>query len=274
MSMMEAINILHETGGLYVFAFAIGASVGSFLNVVIHRWPREESLVRPGSHCPHCRHPIPWFLNLPVVSYLFLRGKCRWCGGGISAQYVLIEIAGGLWGVFCLYRFGVTVPSLFCFVIGSGLLAAGVIDALHRLLPDAITLGLIPLGAALALFPEAWAPAWPVSFLESVIGALLGGGLLWAVMFGFKRLTGREGMGLGDVKLLAGLGAWLGYPALPPMLLFASVSGLLFWIVLAVLNKADRGYEVPFGTFLAGASLMVVMLWNQLEDLYMIVHWF
>jgi leader peptidase (prepilin peptidase)/N-methyltransferase len=266
-------ELLYANGVLYVFAFAAGTLVGSFLNVVIYRWPRELSIVRPGSHCPACGRPIPWYWNVPLLSWVLLLGRCRWCRAPISARYVLVEILGGAWAALCLWRFGPTLPGLAAFAFGSALLAGSVIDLQFRLLPDAITVGMIPLGIGAALLPSSWMPGWSVSGLEAGAGAALGGGVFLLVLLLFKFATGREGMGQGDVKLMAGLGAVLGYAAIPAVIFIASAAGIAAWMLLALLKRADRDYPVPFGPFLSAGALAVLLTRPWLEKHWIIIHW-
>lgn len=267
------LDLLHQRGILYFFAFAFGAAVGSFLNVVIYRWPRELSIVRPRSHCPGCGRLIPWYWNIPVLSWLLLRGRCRWCGVKISPQYLAVELLGAGIAMLSLWRYGPHAPALVAFVFGAALLCGSVIDLHTRLLPDVITLGLIPLGLAAAYLPRVWMPGWPVSGTEAIAGALIGGGLFWGVILFFKLLTGREGMGMGDVKLMAGLGAVLGYPAIPAVIFIASGAGIAAWMLLAFLKLADRDYPVPFGPFLSAGALIVMFSRPWLEKHWIIIHW-
>jgi len=269
----EGIQILYDNGVLYAFALAIGASTGSFLNVIIHRWPLGESLVRPGSRCPSCKRPIPWQWNIPVVSWLLLRGRCRWCGARISVRYPLVEAGTGLWAVLMLWKFGPGASAVLYFIFGAGLIAGSVVDLQHMLLPDFITLGLIPVGVGASLLPGRWAPAWPVGPWESLSGAGLGAGLFLLVLVFFKLMTGKEGMGLGDVKLMGAIGAFLGYQAMPAVILIASPAGIAAWAVLARLEMADRDKPVPFGPFLSLGALVVVLAREILEDNWIIIEW-
>ena len=150
--------------------------------------------------------------------------------------------------------------------MGAALLGGSVIDIRHRLLPDSVTLGLIPLGIAMAALPDNWAPGWQVSLFHSLYGIGLGGGLFLVVLLVFKRLTGKEGMGWGDVKLMAGLGAMVGYMAVPILVILASIAGILSWLVLAVFRIADRDYQVPFGPFLSIGAVVVLLSWQWIDE--------
>lgn len=255
------------------FVFILGLLVGSFLNVVIYRLPKmmerawqaearaileqpEQpegtpfNLVVPRSACPHCGHQIRWYENIPLVSWLVLRGKCSQCGKGISARYPLVELAAGLLGLMAALHFGygawLVAVMLACWV----LLALAMIDFDTTLLPDSLTYPLL-WGGLLA----AWASVSPVSLHDAVIGAAAGYLALWSVYWAFKLLTGKEGMGYGDFKLFAALGAWFGWTALIPMILMASVIGAVVGIAMKVFSQLREGGYVPFGPFLALAGL-------------------
>ncbi len=269
---MEGLKLFHESGLSYVFAFIGGACIGSFLNVVIHRWPLGESLMKPGSHCPCCGTPIPWYWNLPILSWLILGGRCRWCGARISVRYLVVELLGGIWAVLCLLRFDPSLSALACFVFGAALIAGSAIDLYHRLLPDTITLGLVPLGIAMSLLPPSWAPGWEVRWYESLAGMGTGAGLFLFVLLTFKLVTGKEGMGMGDVKLMAGLGSFMGFIKLPMVILIAGMSGVLCWVVLYLSGRANRDFRVPFGPFLSAGAMLVIMLWPFLEKRLLMDH--
>jgi len=271
---MEGILILHEKGILYIFAFLMGACIGSFLNVVIYRWPEEQSIVSPGSHCPFCDTPIPWYWNIPVFSWILLRGKCRWCSHTISIQYMLVEVIVGVWAIFCLYKFGPTLETAVYFSFGAALFCGSVIDIHTRLLPDFITLGFIPVGLLLGfLYHPQYMDHWSVTGWASLIGIAVGAGLFWGVNVLFKLAAGKEGMGMGDVKLMGGIGAMVGYSALPAVILLASVGGILTWLVLWIFKLADKDYPVPFGPFLSFGALFVIFVREWLVKYMIIIDW-
>jgi leader peptidase (prepilin peptidase)/N-methyltransferase len=190
---------------LLLLAFAAGASVGSFLNVCIHRIPEDESVVRPGSRCPRCRVPIAWYDNVPIVSWVVLRGRCRSCEAPIATRYPLVEAAAGALAVVALWRLGVTAPALLAFAFTAALLLITFIDFDHFFIPDEVSLPGILIGLAATLLPGG------ISVVDSLVGTVLGGGVLWLLAWGYERSTGVEGMGFGDVKLLAMIGAFLGW---------------------------------------------------------------
>jgi leader peptidase (prepilin peptidase) / N-methyltransferase len=230
-------------------AATFGAVVGSFLNVVIHRLPRGESISFPPSHCPHCDSRIrPWD-NIPVISFLLLGGRCRTCAEPISLRYPVVEasmagLAAGAW-----LRFGPSTEFGIYFIFLAGLLAVTFIDIDHKIIPDSLSIGGVLLGLAAS-------PWTGVGWKSSFAGALLGGGLLLGVALGYYALTRREGMGLGDAKLLAAIGAFLGWPAVLFTVFVSSVVGSVVGITMAALQHSGLRVEVPYGPFLAlGATL-------------------
>ena len=259
---------------LYAVALLVGLIVGSFLNVCIHRLPREESIVWPGSRCPHCAAPIAWYDNVPLLSWILLRARCRRCGGSISARYLLVELATGLLAVLALARFGPTPWALVAFAFAAALLLVSLVDLDHLIIPDVVSLP----GILVGLAASAWVPGG-VGLWDAIAGVWLGGGFLWLVAATYERATGVEGLGLGDAKLLAMVGAFLGWQAIPAVLIIASVAGT--FAGLAVLfrhdgrhaarrvhrmlgpaavavhwRRAARRTAIPFGPFLAlGAAV-------------------
>lgn len=255
----------------------LGLLIGSFLNVVVYRLPKmmerqwaaecaelagktpaeQEpfNLMVPRSRCPHCGHPIGWHENIPVVSYLFLGGKCSVCKASISARYPVVEaVTGGLF-FYCAWMYGVGPTGLVWCVFSAVLLALALIDWDTTLLPDDLTLPLLWLGLIAA------AMRWtPVSLNSSLWGAVAGYMSLWSVYWGFKLVTGKEGMGFGDFKLFAALGAWFGWQTLIPIILMASVIGAVVGIGMKFTSGLREGGYVPFGPFLAGAGFTALVL--------------
>jgi leader peptidase (prepilin peptidase)/N-methyltransferase len=245
-------------------AAAYGLVFGSFLNVVVHRLPRGMSLVRPGSHCPACGAPIRWFDNVPVLSFLLLRGRCRACGAPISFRYPLVELASGCLAAAVVARFGLTSQGVEAMLLVMLLLPLGFIDLEHHLLPDVLTLPGIVLGLAGSLVGGLAAP------LDAVIGAVVGAAVPYAVIVVYRRLRGVEGMGLGDVKLLAMIGAFLGWRGVLLTLGLAATAGALLGLALIGLGKGRRDTELPFGTFLAGAAAVVLFAG---QPLFLVLGW-
>jgi leader peptidase (prepilin peptidase)/N-methyltransferase len=230
---------------LFVVVFIFGALMGSFLNVCIHRLPIGESVVFPASHCPHCQQAIQPYDNVPILSFLFLRGRCRGCGAAISARYPVVETLTGLAAVAVVCAAGLTAHALLAFAFVCALIVITFVDVDYQIIPDAISLPGIGVGFAAALVLGQ--PSWTAS----LAGILLGGGLLWGVAQGYHWLTGREGMGGGDIKLLAMIGAFLGWQAVPVTLMIASLAGTAVGVALMVLQRRDGRTAIPFGPFLA-----------------------
>ena len=272
------LNGLHPAV-LVGFALLLGAVVGSFLNVVILRLPAQmfydwrcqcrelldiedketapPGLVFPSSHCPQCKTSIAWYDNIPILSWLLLRARCRHCGVAISWRYPLFELATALLSAAVIWHFGITLEGLAALVLTWVLVAATGIDFDHHLLPDQITLPLLWLGLALNLGFGLFA-----SLEDAVIGAIAGYGVLWAIFHLFRLLTGKEGMGFGDFKLLAALGAWLGWQALPLIVLLASIVGAVAGLTLMVALRRGREIPIAFGPYLAIAG-WIALLWGD-----------
>ncbi len=260
-----------------VTALVVGLCVGSFLNVVIHRLPKimerewqEEcaalrgetapeaeplSLARPRSRCPGCGHQISAAENIPVLSWLLLRGRCSACKARISARYPLVELTAGLTAAFSAWHFGPGLAALGAMIFVWVILAAILIDADTQLLPDAMTLPLLWLGLLLNLATTY------TDLRAAVIGAAAGYLVLWSVYWLFKLATGKEGMGFGDFKLLAAIGAWLGWSALPVVILLSSVVGSIVGISLIVFARHGREVPIPFGPYLGTAGI-IALFWG------------
>jgi leader peptidase (prepilin peptidase)/N-methyltransferase len=248
---------------LYVLIFAFGAVVGSFLNVCIHRLPGDESVVFPASHCPHCRVPIRPYDNIPLLSYVVLRGRCRSCAESISSRYPVVELLGGIAAVAAVAALGLSAHALLAFAFLCALVVITFIDFDHQIIPDAISLPGIGVGFAAALVLGD--PRWSAS----LAGILLGGGLLWGVAEGYHWLTGREGMGGGDIKLLAMIGAFLGWQAVPVTLMIASLFGTAVGVTLMIAQRRDSRTAIPFGPFLAVGATCALFWGDALVAWYL-----
>ena len=291
---------------LFVFAFSL--LVGSFLNVVIYRFPvmmerdwrsqcldfiknmkewiepsktplNDESLKAlessispssdkftisvPRSACRHCQHKIAWYENIPVVSYLVLRGKCSGCKAGISLRYPIIELLTGLLAVYAAHRFGVTGQTIAVLIFTYVLIALTMIDFDHKLLPDDFTLPILWLGLIVNI------DGMFCSLEDAVIGAAAGYLSLWSVFHLFKLLTGKEGMGYGDFKLLAALGAWLGWQLIPTMILLSSLVGAVVGISMILIRGHDKNIPIPFGPYIAAAGLIALYFGADLNTWYL-----
>jgi leader peptidase (prepilin peptidase)/N-methyltransferase len=237
---------------LDAYVGVLGLVVGSYLNVVIHRLPREESTVLPRSRCPRCGAVIRARDNLPLLSFLLLRGRCRVCRGSISWRYPLVEAATGILFVACLERFGLHWHALVAAAFGSTMIALAAIDLEHYLLPDLITLPGLGVGLLLSLTGE-----W-IGWREALLGAALGGGGLWVLSQLWLLLRNQEGIGFGDVKMMAMVGAFLGWQGVVVTVLLASLTGALVGLTLIALGRLELGSKLPFGVFLGAGGLVAL----------------
>ncbi len=242
---------------LSFLALLLGAVVGSFLNVVILRLPEEEgSIVHPPSHCPGCQTPLRWYDNIPVVSFLLLRGRCRTCHRPISWQYPLVEVATALLSLALYQRFGASIGFAIYFLFIAALVPIIFIDLRHQIIPDRISLPGMALGLALSLVNPF------LSWQDAGLGLLLGGGTLYAIAAGYYLFTKRVGMGGGDIKLLAMIGAFLGWQSLPFVILSSSVLGTLVGIGVMIKERKGGKSMIPYGPFLA-VGAMLYLFYSQ-----------
>jgi leader peptidase (prepilin peptidase)/N-methyltransferase len=246
-----------------LFVFVAGAAVGSFLNVCICRLPKDESVVFPPSRCPRCGYSIRWYDNIPLLSYLALRGRCRRCRARISPRYLLVEALNALLALLLFLRFGPTLTFLVLFLFCSALVVVTFIDLEHQIIPDEISLPGIVVGF-LCSFILPWQ-----SWLGSLLGILLGGGSLLLVASAYHRLTGKEGMGGGDIKLLAMMGAFLGWKAVPFIIFTSSLAGSVIGISLMLIRKQDSRLAIPYGPYLAFGALLYIFYGRQLIRWYL-----
>ena len=241
---------------LNYFAFIFGAVIGSFLNVCIFRIPAKTSIIKPPSQCPHCHHPIRFYDNIPIISFIVLRSKCRDCGGKISWRYPLVELITAVLSLLLFLKFGLTLIFLTFFIFTAVLIVITFIDLDQQIIPDVLTLPGIPIFFLLAIFVV------KIPWLEALIGLLIGGGVLFAIAFVYQLITKREGMGGGDIKLLAMIGGFLGWKSLIFILLFSSFSGAIVGITAMIIKKQDMKYAVPFGPFLSAAAV-AYLFWGD-----------
>ena len=279
-------DILENAVFLYPILLVLGLTVGSFLNVVIYRLPlmmesrwrrdccelleveekgdaEKLTLATPNSHCPSCKAPIKPWQNIPVLSYLALGGKCANCGVSISARYPIIEAVTGALTVSLALYFPPSPALAGAILLTWALVALTMIDVDHQLLPDDITLPLLWLGLAFNVFGTF------VPLEQAVLGAIFGYGILWSVFWLFKLVTGKEGMGYGDFKLLAALGAWLGWQALPLIILLSSLVGAVVGVALMILKQRGRDVPIPFGPYLAAAGWIALVWGDQIMARYL-----
>nr|WP_321532006.1 prepilin peptidase [uncultured Desulfuromonas sp.] len=247
---------------MFVWVFILGAVIGSFLNVCIYRIPLGQSVVFPPSHCFNCDNRLRWHHNIPILSFVFLRGRCGFCGASFSWRYPGVEALNG--ALYCLVfyyaRFSLVTLVLFLFV--SALVVVTFIDYDHQIIPDVITLPGIPIG-----FICSFAIPW-VGWQDSLIGILVGGGSLFAIAFLYEFFTKKEGMGGGDIKLLAMIGAFCGWRVILPVVFLSSLLGSLVGIPVMLLQKGDSKMALPFGPFLVAGTL-IYLFWGEV-----LVRWY
>jgi leader peptidase (prepilin peptidase)/N-methyltransferase len=239
----------------------LGLAVGSFLNVCIHRVPRKESIVSPGSRCASCGYALRWFDNVPLLSYALLRGKCRKCGAGISIRYPIVELVTSLIFLAHYMALGPDILLVPRLLFACALIVLFAIDLEHHLLPNVITLPGILVGFAFSLL----VPPGPLS---SAIGILLGGGVLWLIGEAYYRYSGQEGMGGGDVKMLAMIGAFLGWELTLVTLVLSSVLGSVTGVAVLASGRGDMKYALPYGTFLALGALVASLAGADILNWY------
>jgi leader peptidase (prepilin peptidase) / N-methyltransferase len=260
-----------------------GLAIGSFLNVCIARLPHYQSVVHPRSRCPKCLKLIAWYDNVPVLSYVLLGGRCRYCRKRISWRYPAVELLTGGVSVLIGLKFGFSLEWGVYLVFAAALVILAFIDVDHRILPDAITLNGIWAGVIVSVILAMPSPfldnllnhvgygglaARPLSLIGSIVGALVGGGLLWLVGEAYYRVRGIEGMGFGDVKMMAMVGAFLGAPLALLTIMMGSVLGALIGVGLIKFGGKHRNYELPFGTFLSLAGIIALLYGDSL------IHWY
>ena len=245
-----------------VLTFFTGACIGSFLNVCIYRIPEGKSIVYPPSACPHCGKALSWWQNIPVLSFILLRGRCAACAGPISWQYPVVEVLSGCIAVLLLLRFGpgpeLAAYSIFC----AALVVISFIDLRLQIIPDVISIPGMIAGLAASFFVPS------VSILDSVTGLLLGGGILFAVAWGYYLITRREGLGGGDIKLLAMIGAFLGWKAVPLVLFLSATAGSVAGLLMVLFRGAGRHTAIPYGPFLALGGVICLFAGDTLLHFY------
>jgi leader peptidase (prepilin peptidase)/N-methyltransferase len=244
-----------------ISAILFGAVIGSFLNVCIHRLPRKESVISPRSRCPECATPIAWYDNIPVFSYLWLRARCRVCGRGISWRYPLVEALNAAGYGLIIWRFGLSASALVYLVLWSALIVISFIDLDHMIIPDRITIPgiILGLGVGTLLLPHWW---------DSLLGLLVGGGILYFMAWISPYLFGKEGMGGGDIKLLAMIGAFLGWKPAILTIFFGGLLGAIVGLTLMGIRVIAREAYLPFGPFLALCAGVVILYGQEILAWY------
>lgn len=260
----------------YILSFIFGTVIGSFLNVCIYRLPKEESIVYPGSHCTSCNEPISFYNNIPILSYLFLRGKCSKCNSKISFRYPLVEILTGLLFLATVWSFGLSIETFFYLIFISALIPITFIDLEHMIIPNVITYPGIIVGILYNALKTDWGYGLElinnfslgiqsffsllseVPILDSIFGVILGGGILLLIAYVYEAVKKRQGMGMGDVKLLAMIGAFFGWEGVLFVIFLGSILGSVIGISIIIAKRGDLKYALPFGPFLSIAAVIYI----------------
>ncbi len=260
-----------STALIATLVFMFGAMAGSFLNVCIARIPNRESVVRPSSHCPKCSNPIYFFDNIPIISFVILLGRCRFCGERISPRYLVVEALSGLLAAALYYQFGLGLAFFTACVFVAALIVVSFIDLDVRIVPDAISLPGIAIGVIISLIAKYWvddpSEVIPTPF-SAVAGIFAGGGFLFAVAWMYQRLTGIDGMGGGDIKLLAMIGAFLGWQSIPFTIFLASLAGSVIGLGVMLVTGAGRRLALPFAPFLCFGATLHLFFGRELLAFY------
>jgi leader peptidase (prepilin peptidase)/N-methyltransferase len=263
------------TPGMYVYlsflVFAFGACIGSFLNVCIHRIPLDQSVIHPRSHCPRCSTPIAWFDNLPIISFFALRGRCRHCQQPISPRYALVEMLVGLLFFLVWYQYGFDIRTPVYWLVIAGLVLGTFVDFEHMIIPDRVSLGGIAAGLLLSfLVPSLHGQTRMVSgLIDGVTGVLAGSGSLWLVGVLGKMAFKKDAMGLGDVKLLGAIGAFLGWQAVVFTIMLSSLAGASIGIGLILFGRKEWQSRLPYGPYLALGAIIWILWGFNWWQLYM-----
>jgi len=248
---------------IIILFFIFGLIIGSFLNVVIYRLPEHKSIVTPSSHCPNCNAGIKPYDNIPLISYLILRGKCRSCGRHISLRYPLIEFLTGALAAAVYIKYGISFDWIILFALSAALVVAAFIDIDHKIIPDVITYPGIVIGFACSFFLSINNP------IGSVLGIITGGGFLLGTAYAYKKVTGVEGMGMGDVKLMAMLGAFLGWGAVLFIIIMSAFIGAAAGLSLMAFAGKGRRYAIPYGPFISLSAIIYLFYGQSLINLYL-----
>ena len=251
---------------LYIIVFIFGSIWGSFSNVCIRRIPNNTSVIKGRSHCPSCNKLIKWYDNIPLISFLILKARCRDCSTTIDVKYFIIELISALNFVLIFYLFGFSSTTILFFILSIGFLIIFFIDLKHFIIPNEITYPLMMLGFLKSFDPNLNLNLFP-NFIDSLIGGFLGYIIIWLVIFIYKKFRNKEGMGLGDAKLVSVIGFWFGWISIPFVIFFSSAIALIKVIPDLIKNKKNLSSEIPFGPYLIVGCLTFLILNSQIKFL-------
>jgi leader peptidase (prepilin peptidase)/N-methyltransferase len=248
----------------YIIVFIFGSIWGSFSNVCIHRIPDNISVVQGRSHCPSCKKMINWYDNIPLISFIILKAKCRSCSTKISSKYFLVELISAISFVFIFYLFGFSLTTLLLFILSISFIIIFFIDLKHFIIPNEITYPLMVIGFIKSFDPNLNMDLFP-NFMNSLIGGLFGYMIIWLIIFIYKKLRDKEGMGLGDAKLLSVIGFWFGWVSIPFVIFFSSTVALLSALPDLIKNKKNLSSQIPFGPYIIIGCLMFLVFNEQIK---------
>ena len=245
----------------YIIAFVFGSIWGSFANVCIYRLPANKNVATGRSCCPNCNKLIKWYDNIPIISFLFLQGVCRNCSKKINTQYLLVELISGFSFAICYYFFGISITTLLFFILTICFVIIFFIDLKHFIIPNELTITLMVIGILKSIVPDLNNEIFP-NFINSVLGGVIGYMLIWLIILFYKKVRNKEGMGLGDAKLLSAIGFWFGWVSLPFILFFSSFIALVSVLPDLIKNKKNLTSQIPFGPFIILGTLSYLLVKN------------
>ena len=249
---------------LYIAFFILGSLWGSFSNVCIYRLPNNGNVAKGRSFCPHCKNKIRWFDNIPFFSYLFLKGKCRQCSKPISFQYFIVELLTAI--NFCLiyYIYGLSITTLLLIILSIFFIIIFFIDLKHFIIPNELTFPLMFIGFVKSFFPNLDIEIFP-NFINSLVGGVLGYIVIWSIIFLYKKIKNKEGMGLGDAKLLSAIGFWFGWVSVPVIIFFSSLIALIYVSPTLINKSKNLSSQIPFGPYLIVGTIVYIIFGNQIK---------
>ena len=245
----------------YIIAFVFGSIWGSFANVCIYRLPANKNVATGRSCCPNCNKLIKWYDNIPIISFLFLKGVCRNCSKKINTQYLLVELISGFSFTICYYFFGISITTLLFFILTICFVIIFFIDLKHFIIPNELTITLMVIGILKSIVPDLNNEIFP-NFINSVLGGVIGYMLIWLIILFYKKVRNKEGMGLGDAKLLSAIGFWFGWVSLPFILFFSSFIALVSVLPDLIKNKKNLTSQIPFGPFIILGTVSYLFIKN------------
>ena len=249
---------------LYILAFILGSIWGSFCNVCIYRLPLEQNVMRGRSYCPSCKGQIRWFDNIPFFSFIFLKGKCRKCNNKISIQYFIVEFISALSFLFIFYIYGISITTLLLIILSIFFIIIFFIDLKHYIIPNELTFPLMLIGFVKSFDPNL-NPIFP-NFINSLIGGIFGYFVIWSIIYFYKQVRKKEGMGLGDAKLLSVIGFWFGWISIPFVIFLSSITALLFVIPSLIKKSKKLSSQIPFGPYIIFSTLIYLIFESNIQS--------